>query len=75
MFLVKVSKPIAPGTLQLIANTIFMFMWSILSVYALDCATKGGCDQYAWFMVYLNAFVVVIYTILAIFMLGFKTIK
>lgn len=52
--------------LNLIVITILMFFWSIVSVYALDCATKGGCDKYAWYVVYFNVCIVVIYSILSI---------
>ena len=47
-------------TLELIVKTVFVFLWSIISVYAVDCATKGGCDQYAWIIVYLNTILIVI---------------
>ncbi len=57
----------------LFLKTISMIVWSCLTVYGIDCATKGGCNQYAWLVVYLNASIVIIYAVLATLILGVKT--
>lgn len=44
-----------------LARTLVIFVFSLISVYGLNCAAgKGECDSYAWFVVYLNTFFLVL---------------
>tara|TARA_B110000483_G_C18150609_1_gene525278 strand:+ start:1407 stop:1745 length:339 start_codon:yes stop_codon:yes gene_type:complete len=56
-------------------KTLFVLMWSSLSVYVLDCAVKGKCNTYAWIAAYMNIFAAAVYFIAVLLAISLRRTK